>query len=616
MKKAKKVEREIDFSTKLKNLPDSTGVYLFRDSSGRVIYVGKAKSLKNRVRSYFTTPSDHPRIIKLVSSIRDLEMLVTDSELEALILESNLIKEYQPRYNVNLKDDKRYPHIKITDEVYPRVLVVRRIIDDKAKYFGPYTNVRAMRQTLKFLRKVFPVRSCNLVIPSKRKYRVCLDYYIGRCPGCCEPGKTSPQEYAEIIEGVVLFLSGRSEEVIEKLEVRMNKLSKAEEFEKAANVRDQIAAIKSMIQKQKVVSNDLIDRDIIAMARSVEDICIVVLQIRKGVLIGRQHFYLTAGEEISDSKVLSSFILRYYKSAFFLPSEIFLTLEPDERSLISQWFISQKAKSLKLYYPKKGEKHKLVGLAEKNAHLLLGELLAEKSLTKKKPSAVLINLQRSLYLKSIPLTIAACDISNLGGTDAVGSIVFFSEAKPLKKGYRRFKIKTVEGQDDCSMMAEVITRYFNHLIENREDFPDLLLIDGGKGQLGATLKALKALGIESQQCVALAKRFDEIYLPNRSQPIGIPKTSSVLKLLQRVRNEAHRFAINYHRKLRTQKIDISELDKIPGIGDKRKYILLGTFGSVEGIKKAKLQELLSTSGVPRKVAVKVYEHFHQRKQDG
>lgn len=616
MRKSKKVEQEVEFSTKIKNLPDSPGVYLFKGSSGKVIYVGKAKSLKNRVRSYFTTISDHPRIIKLVSSISDIEMLVTDSELEALILESNLIKEYQPRYNVNLKDDKRYPHIKITGETYPRVLVVRRIIDDGAKYFGPYTNVRAMRQTLKFLRKVFPVRSCNLVIPSKRRYRVCLDYFIGRCPGCCEPDKTSPQEYAEIIEGVVLFLSGRSEEVVEKLTARMKKLSEGEEFEKAANVRDQITAIKSMIQKQKMVSSDLVDRDIIAMARSAEDVCTVVLQIRKGVLIGRQHFYLTAGEEIFDSKVLSSFILRYYKGASVLPSEIFLTLELDEQSLMSQWFIYQKGKSLKLHHPKKGEKHKLVELAEKNAHLLLGELLAEKSLAKKKPSAVLVNLQRNLYLKSIPWTIAACDISNLGGTDAVGSIVFFSEAKPLKKGYRRFKIKTVEGQDDYSMMAEVITRYFNHLAENHEDFPDLLLIDGGKGQLGASLKALKELGIGSQQCATLAKRFDEVYLPGRSQPIGIPRTSSALKLLQWIRDEAHRFAISYHRKLRAKKIDISELDKIPGIGDKRKYTLLGAFGSVEGIKKAKLQELLSISGVPRTVAVKVYEHFHQEELDG
>lgn len=610
MKKAKNIEQEVEFSTKLKNLPDSPGVYLFKNSSGKVIYVGKAKSLKNRVRSYFAITLDHPRVIKLVSSITDIEMLVTDSELEALILESNLIKEYQPHYNVNLKDDKRYPYIKITNETYPRVLVVRRVIDDKAKYFGPYTNVKAMRQTLKLLRKVFPVRSCNLVIPSKRKYRVCLDFFIGQCPGCCEPDKTTPDEYAEIIEGVILFLSGRSEEVVERLTARMKKLSEGEEFEKAAIVRDQIAAIKSMIQKQKVVSSDLIDRDIIAVARSAEDVCTVVLQIRKGVLIGRQHFYLTAGEEISTNEVLSSFILRYYKTASVLPSEIFLALELEEQSLISQWFVSQKGKSLKLRHPKKGEKHKLVELAEKNARLLLGELLAEKSLTKKKPPAVLINLQRDLYLKSIPWTIAACDISNLGGTDAVGSVIFFSEAKPLKKGYRRFKIKTVEGQDDYSMIAEVVMRYFNHLAENHTDFPDLLLIDGGKGQLGAALKTIKELGIDSQQCVALAKRFDEVYLSGRSQPIGIPRTSSALKLLQWIRDEAHRFAVSYHRKLRAKKIDLSELDKIPGIGDKRKYTLLGAFGSIEGIKKAKLQELLSSSGVPRTVAVKVYEHFH------
>ncbi|MCD6162222.1 MAG: excinuclease ABC subunit UvrC [candidate division Zixibacteria bacterium] len=605
----------VEFSTKLKNISDSPGVYLFKNAEGKIIYIGKAKSLKKRVRSYFSRTIAHPRTQKLVSLIADIETLATDTELEALILESNLIKENQPRYNVNLKDDKRYPYIKITNEIYPRLLVVRQVKNDKAKYFGPYTQAKAMRWTLKLIRKIFPVRSCNLAIPSPRKYKVCLDYFIGKCPGCCEPGRTTPDEYNEIIEGVILMLSGRSDEVVETLTAKMMEHSDRQEFEKAAAARDQIRALQSIIQKQKVVSGDLINRDIIVVARAVADVCIVVLQIRKGILIGRQHFYLTAPEEAQTGEILSSFIIRYYKTTSFLPSEIYTPEELEEPELIKLWFLSKKSFGIKMIQPKKGEKFKLIRLAEKNAKLLLNELLAEKSTIKKKPPAILLSLQRDLYLKTIPRTIAACDISNLGDSDAVGSVIFFSEAKPLKKGYRRFKIKTVEGQDDYSMMAEVVGRYFNHLAENNMDYPDLLLIDGGKGQLGAALNALSELGITSQQCASLAKQFEEVYLPGRPEPISIPRTSSALRLLQHVRDEAHRFAINYHRKLRSKNVAASELDNIPGVGDKRKYILLGALGSVEAIKNARLQDILNISGIPKTLAVKIYEHFHSGDTD-
>lgn len=610
MSNSAKSNLQVEFSTKLKNISDSPGVYLFKNIEGKIIYIGKAKSLKKRVRSYFSRTINHPRTRKLVSLIADIETLATDSELEALILESNLIKENQPRYNVNLKDDKRYPYIKITNEVYPRVLVVRQVNKDKAKYFGPYTQVGAMRQTMKLIRKIFPIRSCNLTIPSPRKYKVCLDFFIDKCPGCCEPDRTTPEEYHEIIEGVILMLSGRSDEVIEILTAKMIRHSDKQEYEKAAAVRDQVRALQKVIEKQKVVTGDLINRDIIVVARAIKDVCVVVLQIRKGILIGRQHFYLTAPEETKTSEILSSFVIRYYKNTSFLPSEIFVPEEIDEPELIILWFIAKKCCSVKILQPQKGEKLKLVGLAEKNAKLLLYELLAEKSIIKMKPPAILLSLQRDLYLKSIPRTIAACDISNLGGSDAVGSVIFFSEAKPLKKSYRRFKIKTVEGQDDYSMMAEVVSRYYNHLVENNMDYPDLLLIDGGKGQLGAALNVLSDLGITSQQCASLAKQFEEVYLPGRPEPISIPRTSSALRLLQHVRDEAHRFAISYHRKLRSKKVAASELDNIPGVGDKRKYILLGALGSVEAIKNARLQDILNISGIPKTLAVKIYEHFH------
>ncbi len=602
---------EIELRTKLNNLPDSTGVYIFKNAEGKVIYVGKAKNLKNRVKSYFSQAHEHPRTARLVQSIADLEILSTDNELEALILESNLIKEYQPRYNVNLKDDKRFPYIKITNEVYPRVLVVRRVTDDKARYYGPYTNVKSMRNTLKMIRKIFPVRSCNLVIPSSKKYRVCLDFHIGRCPGCCEPGLTSPEEYAEIISGVVLFLSGKTEEVAKLLKSKMAALSESLEYEKAAQVRDQLKAIDSIIQRQKVDQADFSSRDIIAMDRSGEDICIVVLQIRQGVMIGRQHFYLSAAAETRVEEIIQSFLLRYYAASAYFPDQIYIPEFPDDCELMHAWFAKKAENPPRILKPQKGPKHRLMELAEKNARLLLGELIAQKSASRKRPNAALLSLQRDLYLKNVPYAIAACDISNLGGSDAVGSVVFFSDGKPLKKRYRRFKINTVEGQDDFSMMGEVVTRYFNKLAENEEDYPDLFLIDGGKGQLNAAMSALRELGLDSQPCAAIAKRFEEVYLPGKGTPIGIPRTSSALKLLQMIRDEAHRFALNYHRNLRGRKIKSSELDAISGIGEKRKIALLTTFGSLEKIKAARLQDLLASRVVPRSIAAKIYNHFHE-----
>lgn len=601
----------IELRTKLNNIPDSAGVYLFKNAEGKVIYVGKAKSLKNRVKSYFGQTHDHPRIARLVQTIADLEVLTTDNELEALILESNLIKEYQPRYNVNLKDDKRFPYIKITNEAYPRVLVVRRITDDKAKYYGPYTNVKSMRSTLKMIRKIFPVRSCNLIIPSAKKYRVCLDFHIGRCPGCCEPDRTNPAEYAEIISGVALFLSGKTEEVADLLKAKMAALSDNLEFEKAAQVRDQLRAIDSIIQRQKVDQADFGSRDVIALDRSGDDICIVVLQIRQGVMIGRQHFYLTAAADIPVEEIIRSFLLRYYAASAYIPEQIYLPALPDDPELIAAWFEKKTDNPPQILNPRKGEKHRLIELAEKNARLLLGELIAQKSTTRKRPQAALLSLQRDLYLKNVPFDIAACDVSNLGGTDAVGSIVFFANGKPLKKKYRRFKIKTVEGQDDFSMMGEVVARYFNKLAETGEDFPDLLLVDGGKGQLKAALEALRDLGLESQPCAAIAKRFEEVYLPGRGTPIGIPRTSSALKLLQLIRDEAHRFALTYHRNLRSRRVELSELDAISGIGEKRKIALLKSFGSLEKIKAARLQDLLAARVVPSALAIEIYNHFHQ-----
>ena len=589
-----------------------------KDKSSRIIYVGKAKSLRNRVRAYFQDTSPyHPKISALISKISDFDVLATDSEMEALILESNLIKEYKPRYNVNLKDDKRYPYLKVTCEVFPRVLVVRRVKKDKAKYFGPYTNVKAMRQTLRILRRIFPVRSCNVVLPSPRKIKLCLDFYIKRCLGPCE-GKISEKEYREIIDNVCLFLSGRNEALLSHLKEKMEHYAKRENFEMAAYIRDQIKALDSVTEKQKVADVEKVDKDIIAFAREKsegsafggKDILVVALQIREGILIGRQNFHLTAFKETEDKEVLSTFLRQYYMHSVVIPPEIILPIKMDDQEMIQDWLTSKRKGKVRFIIPQRGEKVKLLEMATYNAQLSLDELLLQKSEAKRKIPQVIKSLEKDLYLSAPPRKIAAFDISNLGVSDAVGSLVFFEDGRPRKSQYRRFKIKTVQGQDDFAMMGEVVRRYFTRLTEEKKGFPDLVLVDGGKGQLSTTLETLSTLGIKNQNVIALAKRLDEVFLPERSDSLMIPKSSASLKLLQRIRNEAHRFAVEYHRKLRKKRTIKSEVDQIPGIGPARRKILLKYFGSVEKIKQASLEELLRIEGISQRVAENIYSYFH------
>jgi len=602
----------MDLKTKLENLPAKPGVYLMKDASRRVIYVGKAKSLRNRVRAYFhDSPPYHPKISALISKISDFDILATDSEMEALILEANLIKEYKPRYNVNLKDDKRYPYLKVTDEPFPRVLVVRRVKKDRAKYFGPYTNVKAMRHTLRILRRVFPIRSCNYALPSFRKIKLCLDYHIKRCLGPCEE-KVAQEEYREIIKNVLFFLSGKNNLLMEHLKLRMNEYSAREEFEKAASVRDQIKALESVIEKQKVADVEQVDRDIIAFAREKKDISVVALQIREGILIGRQNFHLTGFKESTDQEILSTFLRQYYMHSVVIPPEIILPAEVGDQGMIADWLSSKREGRVKIIVPQRGDKFKLLEMASYNAKLSLNELLLQRSEAKKKVPPTIRSLEKDLYLSIPPRKIAAFDISNLGPQDAVGSLVFFQDGCPKKSQYRRFKIKTVEGQDDFAMMAEVVRRYFTRLTEDKQEYPDLVLIDGGKGQLSTTVQTLNSLGVKNQSVVALAKRLDEVFLPQKSDPLMIPKGSASLKLLQRIRNEAHRFAVEYHRKLRKKRTIKSELDQIPGIGPARRKVLLKHFGSVEKIKQARLEKLLQIEDINKRVAENVYRYFHPR----
>jgi excinuclease ABC subunit C len=607
-----------DIKTKLENLPIKPGVYLMKDKSGRIIYVGKAKSLRNRVRAYFQdAPPYHPKISALVSKISDFDVLATDSEMEALILESNLIKEYKPRYNVNLKDDKRYPYLKVTFESFPRVLVVRRVKKDKAKYFGPYTNVKAMRQTLRILRRIFPVRSCNVALPSPRRIKLCLDFYIKRCLGPCE-GKISEKEYREIIDNVCLFLSGRNEALLSHLKERMEHYAKRENFEMAAKIRDQIKALDSVMERQKVADVEKVDKDIIALARDKsegsafggKDVFVVALQIREGILIGRQNFHLIAFKESEEKEILSTFLRQYYMHSAVIPPEIILPIEIEDQEMIQDWLASKREGKVKFLIPQRGEKVKLLEMATYNAQLSLDELLLQRSEAKKKVPPVIKSLEKDLYLSIPPRKIAAFDISNLGPSDAVGSLVFFEDGHPKKSQYRRFRIRTVEGQDDFAMMGEVVKRYFTRLSEEKKEFPDLVLVDGGKGQLSTTVETLNTLGIKNQNVIALAKRLDEVFLPGKSDSLMIPKSSVSLKLLQRVRNEAHRFAVEYHRKLRKKRIIRSELDQIRGIGPARRRILLSHFGSVERIKQTSLEELLRVEGISQRVAENIYNYFH------
>jgi len=597
--------------TKLESLPSRPGVYLFRDGQGKILYVGKASSLRNRVKSYFQSsrPLD-PKSQVMVKRIADFETLVTDSEMEALILEANLIREHKPRYNVNLKDDKRYPYLKVTvNEPYPRVLVVRRVKKDKAKYFGPYTNVSAMRQTLRIIRRIFPVRTCNLVIPSKKKYKLCLEYYIKRCLGPCE-AECSYEEYRQMIDNVCLFLAGHSAQVLEELKLRMEKYVDQENFEAAARIRDQIKALESVFEKQKVVDLEQIDRDIISLARQKKDVCCVALQIREGILIGRENFYLTCAQSDSDQTVLSAFLKQFYLNSPVIPDEIVLPAEIEESKTIQAWLEQKKEGRVQLLVPQRGKRAELLELAIQNARLLLNELMLQKLDRTQQIPRTVEALQRDLYLSKPPRTIVAFDISNLGATDTVGSAIYFQDGRPKKSGYRKFRIKTVAGQDDFAMMREIVTRYFSNLKKEGFNRPDLVLVDGGKGQLSSTQEALLKLHLQEQEIIALAKRLDEVYLPGVAEPLMLPKTSPSLRLLQRIRDEAHRFAITYHRTRREKRITHSALDDIGGIGESRKKVLLTRFGSVERIQSASLEAILAAEGIPEKVALKIYRHFH------
>ncbi len=578
-----------------------------RDRDGIVIYIGKAKSLRPRVRSYFRPNAfDGRRQFRaLVRNVWSLEYIVTDTEVEALILEATLVKKHKPRYNINLKDDKKYPFIKITDEPFPRIVVTRDVERDGSRYMGPYSDVKAMRKTLATMHKLFRVRSCDHALPCKG-VRLCLDYEISRCDGPCE-AKVSPEDYGSVISEAILFLTGRHTRIVRMLKERMNLASEALRFEEAAILRDRLQALERATKRQKVVSHDLTDWDTVALAREDDEACGVVLEIRDGRLVGRQHYFLGNVLDTPVEEVSSTFLRLYYASATFVPQEIAVRHELEDREAILDWLRDRAEGLVEIRIPQRGDKERLLSMAENNASLLLTERRLKRENRRARVPGAIASLQRDLHLVRPPRRIEAMDISNIQGSDPVASVVCFIDGQPRKGEYRHYRITGIQGPHDYAMMEQVVTRRFKRLMEESRPFPDLLLIDGGKGQLSSALQALKALGIQGQPVIGLAKRLEEVYLPGHSDPQNIPKASSSLRLLQQLRDESHRFAIAYHRKLRRKRTISSRIDYIDGIGPGRRSLLLKHFGSVKRLLEATPDEIGAVPGIGPKLAGTIYQ---------
>ncbi|MDP2303710.1 MAG: excinuclease ABC subunit UvrC [Ignavibacteria bacterium] len=599
--------------TKLENLPDKPGVYQFLNENSKVLYVGKAKILKNRVRSYFHSSGLSTRIAIMVNKVKDIELIVTDNEIEALVLENNLIKEFKPRYNVNLKDDKTYPFIKVTNELFPRIYPTRNVIRDGSKYFGPYTDVRSMKASLRMINRIFRIRSCKFSIDEesieKKKVKICLDYHIKKCDGPCE-GLISSNEYNEMVNEVVKLLSGKTNDLLDELKQRMEKAVSLLEFEKAVELRDKILQIQSISEKQNVVSDDFENRDIIAVAHEGKECSATIFNIRSGKLISKKQLRLTIEGSESDSEIYSALIKQFYTEFVEIPSQIVLETEPEDSITILDWLNSRNNHKVKFVIPKKTSPLKsLVKMCKENAILQLKEIQIQKMKKEGNIPYTLAALQRDLRLKKLPKRIECFDISNLQGTDTVASMVVFEDGKPKKSQYRKFIIKSVDGPNDFASMKEVIQRRYTKLKEENIPLPDLIMVDGGKGQLSSAVEILNDLQLKDFSIIGLAKRLEEVFFPSESDPLIIPKTSSSLKLLQQIRDEAHRFAITFHRLLRSKRTITTSLLEIKGIGEQNAYELIKHFGSVKKIKEASLKSLEETVGVSKSKLV--YEYFHK-----
>jgi len=602
--------RNNTIESKLKALPTTPGVYLMKDAAGDVIYVGKAAVLRSRVRSYFQSSDAMPvRTKTLVAEIDDFEVIQTSTESEAFLLEDSLVKRHQPRFNVRLRDDKRYPYLMFTDEPFPRVRIVRRRYPDSARYFGPFTNAKAMRATLKLAQKLFPIRTCSLDLPLKTPRRPCLNFHIGRCSAPCAE-LISQAEYAQLVDRAAMLFEGRLTGLISHLRKAMKTASEEMAFERAAQHRDQLYSLRRTMEQQSVVLNDQIDRDVVGLALEEADASVSLFMVRGGRMVGRQVFFLRRPAEVSESEVISSFLTQYYAQASSVPREILLPAEPQDDQL-SEWLSGLRGQRVAIKVPQRGEKRALVRLASENAKFSLKQD-QKRTAVRRESSTALIELVDGLSLGSFPQRIEAFDISNTQGGEATGSMVVFENGRPRRDAYRRFKVHLSGKPDDYAMMKEVVRRRFRRGLAEManptiargkfSELPDLLLIDGGKGQLNVAVQVLQELNIEGIDVIGLAKREEEVFQPGQREPVRLAVDSEALLLLRRIRDEAHRFAISYHRKLRTRRSLASILDEIPGIGPKRKSSLMKTFGSVDRLAQASAEEIASSASIPLSVA--------------
>ena len=628
----------------LRRLPTSPGVYLMKNAAGRVLYVGKADSLRGRVASYFGArgPED-ARIVRMVTEVADVEYIVTDTVSEAYLLESNLIKEHRPRFNIRLRDDKSYPFVKITlGEDFPRIVRTRRLVRDGSRYFGPYASASSVDETLKLLRKIFPFRTCNLDIPEGKRVleRPCLLYYINRCQGPCIEAIPKP-DYRETIGQIVDFLDGRQEPIAAQLRSEMAGHSDALRYEQAATTRDKLRAVERTMEQQKMAAFSRAEHDVIGLAREEDEACIQVMQVRIGKLIGREHFIVEGARDVTDAEVLGSFLQQYYASTDAVPRALLTPLMPADADDLAAYLADRRGVRVTISVPERGEKRRLVALATGNAIEALARERAEWLADTAKRDEALTELTSALGLQRVPERIECYDMSNIQGTSAVGSMVVFIDGRPEPKEYRRFRIRSGDTPDDFRMMAEVLRRRFSRVAKLRSEtgalslaavgadeapeeleteegerpreqgwaVPDLVIVDGGKGQLSTAVGVMNELAITDVPLTGLAKRFEELYLPGRSDPVVLPRRSQALYLVQRIRDEAHRFAITYHRDVRGKRALRSELDDIAGIGPGRKKALLKRFGSVRRIREASVDEVAATPGISRDLAERLKGHL-------
>ena len=594
---------------RIKQVPRKSGVYIFKDTDGKILYIGKAKRLSDRVRSYFhASPPQTPKIVSLMSKVVDLEWIVTGSEVEALLAEANLVKEHAPKYNVNMKDDKSFPYIRITNEPYPQVLLTRQIVRDGSKYFGPYTEVKTLRETLKVIHNVFPIRSCSYRIDdgviAQKQVSVCLDYHIKKCNGPCE-GLVSEKAYNRMIQDVVKFLHGRTDSIVRDLREKMEIASGDMRYEEAALYRNQMNAVETFARRQRKVTASFDDRDIVGLAVENNDACVVIIRLRNGKILGREKVYLVGVGDEQPGRLVANFMGQFYLDSDFIPDEIVLPELPEDSESLSEWLRGKKRKRVYLTVPQRGEKARLLRLSRQNAVLLLEEYRRRRARRKELVPAMVEQLQSDLRLSVPPRRIEAFDISNIQGSDPVGSMVCFVDGVARKSEYRKFRIKSVRGADDYAMMREVVYRRYRRLRSELATLPDLILVDGGKGQVGMAISALQALGLTYVPVVGLAKRLEEVYLAGNPEAQSIPKSSPGLILLRRIRDEAHRFAITFHRQRRGKTMTRSVFDDIKGVGPVTRNRLLSRFDNMQTIAEASSKEVSEKIRIPMRLAEEI-----------